>query len=186
MFGSLPNMSLGVREANAPAVGRLRALAHPIRMRILSLLTGTAMSAAEIARELGLTHANASYHLRQLAAADLVQLQEERSNRGGQERRYIYRPEWPRPSEGTEPEVDREGQTLLFRAMAQELVRRSAAAMPKVSMADAELWVHPAVWADVQTRVKVAMKDLHDAARAPRTSGTTHVSATVALFEMHS
>ena len=41
-------------------VSGLRALAHPVRLRILSLLTGTELSAAEIARELGLTHANAS------------------------------------------------------------------------------------------------------------------------------
>ena len=34
---------------------RLRATAHPLRLRILSLLTGTAMSAAELARELGIT-----------------------------------------------------------------------------------------------------------------------------------
>ena len=31
----------------------LRAVAHPVRLRILSLLTGTELSAAEVARELG-------------------------------------------------------------------------------------------------------------------------------------
>ncbi len=50
----------------------LRAGAHPVRLRILSLLTGSAMSAAEIARELDLTHANASYHLQVLARAGEV------------------------------------------------------------------------------------------------------------------
>lgn len=40
----------------------LRALAHPLRLRLLSLLTGAAMSAAQVAREVGGTHANASYH----------------------------------------------------------------------------------------------------------------------------
>ena len=39
----------------------LRATAHPVRLQILSLLTGAEMSAAEVARELDLTHANASY-----------------------------------------------------------------------------------------------------------------------------
>ena len=48
-------------------VASLRAVAHPVRLRILSLLTGTELSAAEVARELDLTHANASYHLRVLA-----------------------------------------------------------------------------------------------------------------------
>ena len=43
-------------------IASLRAAAHPLRLRILSLLTGSALSAAEIARELDITHANASYH----------------------------------------------------------------------------------------------------------------------------
>ena len=47
----------------------LRALAHPVRLRILSLLTGADLTAAEVARELGITHANASYHLRFLLDA---------------------------------------------------------------------------------------------------------------------
>jgi DNA-binding transcriptional ArsR family regulator len=155
-------------------------------MRILSLLTGTAMSAAEIARELDLTHANASYHLRQLAAADLVHLEEERSNRGGRERRYAYRPEWPRHPKDLEPEPDVEGRALMFRALADELVRRATDALPRIAMADAELWVDPDVWADVRTRVATAMRELHAAAQAPRASGTAHVSATVALFQMQS
>lgn len=50
----------------------LRALAHPLRLRILSLLTGQAMSAAEVARALGCTQANASYHLRLLASIGKV------------------------------------------------------------------------------------------------------------------
>ena len=48
---------------------QLRAVAHPVRLRMLSLLTGTELSAAEVARELGITHANASYHLRTLLDA---------------------------------------------------------------------------------------------------------------------
>lgn len=49
------------------------AVAHPVRLRILSMLTAQPMSAAEVARELDLTHANASYRLRVLhAAGELV------------------------------------------------------------------------------------------------------------------
>jgi DNA-binding transcriptional ArsR family regulator len=54
------------------ATQSLRAIAHPLRLQILSLLTGTELSAAEVARELDVTHANASYHLRVLLDADLV------------------------------------------------------------------------------------------------------------------
>ncbi len=68
----------------------LRALAHPLRLRILSLLTGTELSAAEVARELGVTHANASYHLRQLAAAGEVVVAGEERIRGGVAKRYRH------------------------------------------------------------------------------------------------
>ena len=54
----------------------LRAFSHPLRLRLLSLLTGTAMSAAEVSRELGTTQANASYHLRRLEAAGLLRVVE--------------------------------------------------------------------------------------------------------------
>ena len=61
----------------------LRATAHPLRLQILSMLTGTAMSAAELARELGTSQANASYHLRVLAQAGEVVPDGEESIRGG-------------------------------------------------------------------------------------------------------
>ena len=61
----------------------LRAVAHPVRLQILSLLTGAELSAAEVARELGLTHANASYHLRVLAEAGEVVVAGEEKIRGG-------------------------------------------------------------------------------------------------------
>ena len=48
------------------AVSALRSVAHPVRLRILSLVTAEAMSAADVARALDLTHANALYHLRVL------------------------------------------------------------------------------------------------------------------------
>src|SRR5260221_10365724 len=72
-------------------IAAVRARAHPLRLRMLSLLTGAALSAAELARELEVSQALASYHLRQLADAGLVELVEERSRRGGRERRYRHR-----------------------------------------------------------------------------------------------
>ncbi|MDT5029242.1 MAG: hypothetical protein QOE61_5668, partial [Micromonosporaceae bacterium] len=70
----------------------LRALAHPVRLRILSLLTGASLTAAEVARELSLTHANASYHLRQLHAAGAIVSAGEERIRGGMAKRYRYLP----------------------------------------------------------------------------------------------
>lgn len=61
-------MTADPRVVTDDPTAELRALAHPLRLRILSLLTGQAMSAAEVARALGCTQANASYHLRLLAS----------------------------------------------------------------------------------------------------------------------
>ena len=69
--------------ARTARTAELRAMAHPVRLRILSLLTGAALTAAEIARELGLTHANASYHLRHLLAAGQIEVAGEERIRGG-------------------------------------------------------------------------------------------------------
>jgi len=68
----------------------LRALAHPVRLRILSLLTGADLTAADVARELGITHANASYHLRFLLDAGEIVVSGEESIRGGRARRYRH------------------------------------------------------------------------------------------------
>ena len=57
---------------------------------MLSLLTATAMSAAEVGRELGITHANASYHLRLLADAELIVVEGEEQIRGGPAKRYRH------------------------------------------------------------------------------------------------
>lgn len=54
-----------------------RALAHPVRLRIVNVLRTTPMSAAELARELGLPYAVAVRHLRRLADAELVVRAEE-------------------------------------------------------------------------------------------------------------
>lgn len=68
----------------------LRALAHPLRLRMLSLLTGAELSAAQVARELGTTQANASWHLRLLRDAGLLADAGEVPGPGGRSRRYRY------------------------------------------------------------------------------------------------
>jgi DNA-binding transcriptional ArsR family regulator len=189
-------MSLGVDDpdqerqpdpAPDPTV-RLRALAHPVRMRILSLLTATAMTAAEIARELDLTHANASYHLRHLLAAGLIEVAGEERIRGGVARRYRYDPARehpPRPpaQEGTGPTPEHR---LVYAALAAELRRRSAELRPGPGnfLTDAEFWIDPETWQQIRGAVVEASARLHQAARPARTPGTVRVSATVALFRM--
>lgn len=81
----------------------LRVLAHPLRLRLLSLLTGTARSASEAARELGDSQANISYHLRRLEAAGLVVVAEEVMIRGGRSKRYRHEADQPRGALGSGP-----------------------------------------------------------------------------------
>ena len=61
-----------------------------MRLRILSLLTGADLTAADVARELGLTHANASYHLRFLLDAGEIVVSGEETIRGGRRPRYRH------------------------------------------------------------------------------------------------
>jgi len=64
----------------------LRALGHPTRLRMLTMMWSGPMSAAGLAAELGISHGLASQHLRTLDRAGLVELAEVRSRRGGRER----------------------------------------------------------------------------------------------------
>jgi DNA-binding transcriptional ArsR family regulator len=170
-------MSLG-EEGNKAA---LRAMAHPVRLQIMSLLTSASLTAAEVARELDLTHANASYHLRNLHAGGMITLAGEEKIRGGVAKRYRYEPAQDRGLPATP-----EGNRVLFAAAANELIRRTAAAHfdgPKV-MADAELWVDPADWKRIKEAIAELTIELHLAAKPPRTPGTVRTSTTVAMFEM--
>lgn len=159
----------------------LRATAHPVRLQILSLLTGAEMSAAEIARELGITHANASYHLRFLADAGVVVEAGEEKIRGGVAKRYRH----PWDAAETAGFADSaEDAARYVDAMAQELVRRFARRERPGSLTDAELWVAPEVFERVRSMVHEAATLLHAEARPPRTEGTVPVAMTAAVFRL--
>ncbi|WP_212831061.1 transcriptional regulator [Catellatospora sp. TT07R-123] len=166
----------------------LRAFAHPIRLRMLSLLTGAAMSAAEVARELDITHANASYHLRLLLASGTITTAGEEQVRGGRAKRYRYDHdhELNRPPGRPDRAPDPDGARLVYAALAAELQRRARAMIPGGAnfLTDAELWVDPDQWREIRDRVAAAADDLHRIAQRPHTPGTLHVSATIALFRM--
>ena len=161
----------------------LRAAAHPVRLRIMSLLTGTAMSAAEVARELGLTHANASYHLRLLLEAGSIVEAGEEHIRGGIAKRYRYQHE-----ENRKGRTHAAGQYRIpeLRALAREIERR----LPQRKRAgrnhfsDIEAWVRPEVHKRARELLMEASLLLHDNNQPPRTAGTVHVSASSWIFEM--
>ena len=72
----LPSRSLGARE--------VRALAHPLRLRMLESLADGPATASMLGRELGESSGATSYHLRALASAGLII--EDLDRRKGRER----------------------------------------------------------------------------------------------------
>lgn len=166
----------------------LRATAHPLRLRLLSLLTGAAMSAAEAGRELGVSQAAASYHLRVLERARLVRVVEIVRLRGGEAKRYRHESSSRRYDPDTHlPDRSREGEAEYVEALIEELRRRAAQRVDGPALStDAELWVDPALWRRIVRHVGEASALLHAAAQPPRTPGTRPVSMTAALFPVHS
>jgi DNA-binding transcriptional ArsR family regulator len=156
----------------------LRSVAHPLRLRMLSLLTATAMSAAEVARELEITHANASYHLRLLADAGLLEVESEERIRGGVAKRYRH--VW-QSAPLSRSLGDAEHQV---RAMTSELLRRYQHREGKVFLTDAELWVTPDVWQRAQDLLTEASVLVHDNAQPPRAEGSAPVNLSIAAFGM--
>jgi DNA-binding transcriptional ArsR family regulator len=161
-------------------VSSLRAVAHPVRLRMLSLLTGVEMSAAEIAREVGISQANASYHLRQLAASGHVVEAGSEKIRGGVAKRYTH--PW---RDGLQRSGRHSTDSSLIEVIANELVRRAGQRTAGLGMlTDVELWVSPHVWRQATDLVHEASALLQESARRPRAKGGVHVNMTAAMFEM--
>ena len=163
----------------------LRSIAHPVRLRIMSMLTAEAMSAAEVARELDLTHANASYHLRVLHDACELVVESEEKIRGGVAKRYRYVVGVvgvdSERSDATTPQ-DHVARQL---ATTSEIVRRLGQRVRGPgNFSDIETWVDPETWRAAVDAIAAAMVMLHEEARPPRTDGTIHVSASAHAFVM--
>jgi DNA-binding transcriptional ArsR family regulator len=76
----------------------VRALAHPMRLEILSIVEKRTASPKEIAREIGAPLTHVSYHVRQLAQLGLIKLERTTPRRGAVEHHYSMETE-PRISE---------------------------------------------------------------------------------------
>ena len=163
-------------------VSSLRAVAHPVRLRMLSALTGTAMSAADLARTLDISHANASYHLRQLADAGEVVEAGEQKVRGGTAKLYRY----PHEAQAHRHAESNEDRLLYARAVAAEVERRIVDRVPSPGnlLSDLEGWVEPETWDRAAALLREASTLLHDANRRPHSPGTVHISFTAWAFRM--
>ena len=76
----------GVPPITEPDV--VKALAHPLRVRILNILDQRTASPVEIARELDVPLGNVSYHVRTLARLRLIKIVGRRQRRGAIEHFY--------------------------------------------------------------------------------------------------
>src|SRR4051794_18196302 len=82
----------GVRAISDIGDPRLvKALAHPLRVQILSTLEDRIASPSDLATELGAPLGNVSYHVRTLADLGLVKLVKRRTRRGAVEHYYQAR-----------------------------------------------------------------------------------------------
>ncbi len=170
-------------DTSASALSALRSVAHPVRLRILSMLTAEAMSAAEVARTLELTHANASYHLRVLHDAGELRVESEEKIRGGVAKRYRYVVGGPTDPAAAPTSPD--DQIAWQSATHHEVVRRLASrTQGPATASDLETWVSPEAWERAVTAIGGAMIALHEEARPPHTDGTIHVSASTQVFVM--
>lgn len=112
----------------------LRAIAHPVRNRILTELTATGPSrAADLARDLGIPANQASFHLRQLAKYGIVQEAPEAAH----DRRDRV---WKVVAEG--------GYTINLRELEAEPTTRAASA---VWRANFEGWAHAVISAAMRS-----------------------------------
>ncbi|KYH44949.1 transcriptional regulator [Branchiibius sp. NY16-3462-2] len=160
-------------------------MAHPLRLRMLSLLTGAELSASEVARELDITQANASYHLRALVKAGYLIEAGTEKVRGGVAKKYRYIVgQMPADQHRYEPtDADFE---MWLAAHQVELRRRLMDRSAQIFDTDAEVWLDPADWEQARDLVKQASLLVHEQAKPPRTQGTKRVNFMAMLFEMDS
>ncbi|MGI8646446.1 MAG: ArsR/SmtB family transcription factor [Nocardioides sp.] len=88
-----------------PSPVALKALAHPVRLRMLGLLrTEGPATATTLAMRLGLNSGATSYHLRQLAQHGFIEDDTERGNGRDRWWRAVHRSTWTDPAGATTPE----------------------------------------------------------------------------------
>jgi DNA-binding transcriptional ArsR family regulator len=97
-----------VDDINDPSMAR--AIAHPVRVKILSLLEQGDATPKYMAQQLDLRLENLSYHVRALAKAGFIELTGTRQVRGAVEHRYRLRlrPRISKDAWGDMPEIVRE------------------------------------------------------------------------------
>ena len=167
-------------------ISELRATAHPVRLQMLSLLTGAELSAAEVARELDITQANASYHLRFLESAGLIVVAGEEKVRGGRAKKYRHPWDAERPAGASSARAPESDLRHYVRVLADAIPMRFEDRQPgeRTLSTDADLWLEPQDWERVLALVTEASTLMHATAKPPRTAGTVRANLSVVAFRM--
>lgn len=135
----------------------LRAIAHPLRMRLIGLLRRHGPStASRLGREVGESSGSTSYHLRQLARYGLVELDPEQPNRRDKLWRAVH--------DATDVDVallgdDPAGRAALGRVVQMQVERfgRHAAAATQLPPDELAVWGPAMGSSDASTRLTPAM-----------------------------
>lgn len=144
------------------------------------MVTGAPLSAADVADAVGLAHAAASYHLRQLASAGFIEPVDEPAARGRAGRpRRLYR-----MRDEAFQGFKAESSALLNRTVISELERRLQEAAAHHKTVDAEVWIAPEDWDRVVELVDQASEIVHKRALAPGTLRSKHIAFTTLLFDL--
>lgn len=144
-----------------PDTGTLKAMSHPVRLRMLGLLrTDGPATASQLAARLGINSGATSYHLRQLADHGLVEDDAERGNKRDRWWRAAHQSTRTDLSAEDDPEA-RAATIAFWQTAAGEQVR-------VIEEAARELDELPREWADASTSsdwsIRMSAEQAHDLA----------------------
>jgi DNA-binding transcriptional ArsR family regulator len=106
----------------------VKALAHPIRVRILGILEGRSATPRALAAEIGLPLENVSYHVRTLKKFGFIKLERTRQVRGAIEHHYraVARPRITATAWEEMPDIVKQAMTSANLGQVSDLVNRAA------------------------------------------------------------
>ncbi|HEX2086723.1 MAG TPA: helix-turn-helix domain-containing protein [Solirubrobacteraceae bacterium] len=183
-------MNPQIMEIDDPRL--VKALAHPIRMRIMGILDQRTATPKQLAELLGLPLENVSYHVRTLKDYGFIKLEKTRQVRGAVEHHYKLA---ARPAIGDDlwaqlPRVMKEAINSSLLAQIGESVNQ-AALQGGFARAETHVALHSLVlddegWKESAAILLKAVKDLERVSREAQKragDGTTRVHAVSMLFE---
>ena len=119
-------MTKPIEEIDDPRM--VKALAHPLRVRIMGLLERRTMSPKELSKALGVPLENVSYHVRALRNFGFIKLERRRQVRGAIEHHYraTARPRITAEAWAQMPELVKEAMTSANLGQVSDVVNRAA------------------------------------------------------------